>query len=276
MRKETKTRIMNRIGFIILIVFASLIAFYFLVLKPEKFIESDIYDDIMDRGYIKVGINTDSKPFGFYNEKGELCGYDADLARYIAQYFFNNRKKAVFVPVTTNNRLIKASTGEVDIVIATLTITPQRMQVIDFSIPYDSAGQSILVKTGSKVSSLGDLAGENVGVVWGTTAEKNMLNTAPSANIIGFKTYNDAYKALKNGQITALTSDDTILRRFSQEDKGVTLIPKRYSREPYGIGFKKGKGSDKLKHALDNAITDLKQKNVINRLHKQWLGDSME
>ncbi len=267
---------MNRIGLIIIAVFACLIAFYYIVIKPEKFIESDIYDDIMDRGFIKVGINTDSKPFGFYNEKGELSGYDADLARYIAQYLFNNRQKVVFVPVTTSNRLIKASTGEVDIVIATLTITPQRMQVIDFSIPYDSAGQSILIKSGSKISSLGDLSGENVGVVWGTTAEKNMLNIAPTANVIGFKTYKDAYRALKSDKIIAITSDDTILRRFVQEDKDVTLIPKRYSKEPYGIGFKQGKGADKLKHALDNAITDLKQKNVINRMHKQWLGGNVE
>lgn len=267
---------MNKLGFLIILIFGCLITFYYVVIKPEKFVETDIYDEIMDRGYIKVGINTDSKPFGFYCRKNELCGYDADLSRYIAQYLFNNRSKVVFVPVTASNRLIKASTGEVDIIIATLTITPQRMQIIDFSIPYDSAGQTILVKTGSKIAALGDLSGENVGVVWGTTAEKNMINLMPSANIIGFKTYKDAYNALKSGKIAAITSDDTILRRFAQEDKGVTLIPKRYSREPYGIGFRQGKGADKLKHALDNAISDLKQKNVINRLHKQWLGDLIE
>lgn len=262
---------MNKIGLLIIAIFASLIAFYYVVLKPEKFVESDIYDDIMDRGYIKVGINTDSKPFGFYNEKGEVCGYDADLARYIAQYLFNNRKKVEFHRVTTGNRLIKASTGEVDVVIATLTITPQRMKIIDFSIPYDSAGQAILVKSSSKISSIGDLSGENVGVVWGTTAEKNLTSLAPTATILGFKSYKDAYKALKNDKIIAITSDDTILRRFAQEDKGVKLLPKRYTKEPYGIGFRQGKGSDKLKHALDNAITDLKQKNVINRLRRQWL-----
>lgn len=263
---------MNKLGFIIILIFSCLIAFYYIVIKPEKFVENDIYDEIMDRGVVRVGINTNSKPFGYYCGKN-VCGYDADLARYIAQYLFNNRNKVEFYPVTASNRLIKLTTGEVDIVIATLTISPQRMQIIDFSIPYDVAGQAILVKTGSKIASLGDLAGENVGVVWGTTAEKNMLKAMPSANIIGFKTYDEAYKALKNGKINAVTSDDTLLRRFAQEDKGVTLIPKRYSREPYGIGFKQGKGSDKLKLALDNAVTDLKQKNVINRLHKQWLGD---
>lgn len=262
---------MNKLGTILSIIFLCLVAFYFFVLKPEKYEEKDIYDTIMEKGIIKIGINTDSKPFGFVNEKGEICGYDADLARYIAQYIVGNRNKIQFVPVTPHDRLIKASTGEVDIVIATMTITPQRKQIIDFSIPYDSAGQAILVRNTSKISSIGDLSGQNVGVIWGTTAEKNMLTLAPTANIVGFKTYNDAYKALKNCKIDAITSDDTILSRFTIDDKQVKLLPKRYSREPYGIGFRKGKGSAKLKEALNNAISDLKQKNVINRLHKQWI-----
>ena len=263
---------MNKLGLILISIFACLVAFQLFVLKPEKYVQSDMFDEIMNRGFIRVGINTDAKPFGFYNEKGEVCGYDADLARYIAQYILNKRKGVYFVPVTPGNRLLKLSTGEVDIVIATMTITPQREQIIDFSIPYDSAGLSILVKSSSKVSSIADLSGSNVGVIWGTTAEKNMLNLAPSSNIIGFKSYNEAYKALKRGDVVAVTSDDTILSRFVIEDKEVKILPKRYTKEPYGIGIRKGKGSAKLKNALDFAINDMKQKNIITRLRKQWLG----
>lgn len=262
---------MNKLGTILISIFLCLVALYFFVLKPEKYEEKDIYDSIMEKGIIRVGINLDSKPFGFKNEKGEVCGYDADLARYIAQYITGNRNNVKFILVTPHDRLLKASTGEVDIVIATMTITPQRLQIIDFSIPYDVAGQALLVRRTSKISSIGDLSGQNVGIIWGTTAEKNMLNLAPTANILGFKTYKEAYHALKNGKIDAITSDDTILSRFAIDDNQVKLLPKRYSREPYGIGFKRGKGSAKLKEELNNAISDLKQKNVINRLHKQWL-----
>ncbi len=262
----------KKLGIILLFIFLCIVTFYFVVLKPEKYVEKDIYDSIMERGIIKVGINIDSKPFGFKNEQGEICGYDADLARYVAQYITGNRNNVIFVPVTTHDRLLKASTGEVDIVIATMTITPQRQQIIDFSIPYDTAGQALLVRSSSKITSIGELSGLNVGVIWGTTAEKNMINLVPSANTIGFKTYTEAYRALKNGTIDAITSDDTILNRFVSDDNQVKILPKRYSREPYGIGFRKGKGSAKLKDALDDAISDMKQKNVITRLHKQWLG----
>ena len=264
---------MNKLGIVLLSIFLCLVAFYLLIMKPEKYVEKDIYDSIMERGYIKVGINTDLKPFGFYDKDGNLTGYDVELAKYIAEYVLGTNKKMQFVPVTPNNRLIKISTGEVDIVISTLTITPQRQLIINFSIPYDMARQGILVKKSSKISSISDLSGQNVGVVFGTTAEKNMSNNAPTANIIGFKNYNDAYKALKSGKINALTSDDTILSRYVIDDNELMILPKKYSREPYGIGFKQGRGADKLKKTLDEAISDLKQKNVIIRLHKKWLGE---
>ena len=260
----------NFVAFLTL-VFLCLLAFYFLVLKPEKYEQYDLYEDIMQRGKIKVGINTDSYPFGFIDNKGVVQGYDADLARYLAEYIVKNRDGVDFVSVTPSNRMLKASTGEVDIVIATMTITPARQAIIDFSIPYDTAGQALLVRSTSKITSIGELGGQSVGVIFGTTAEKNIMNLVPDANVIGFKSYQDAYLALKNGKINAITSDDTILKGFALKDKSVKLLPKRYTKEPYGIGFKKGKESAKLKQNIDNAIKDMKQKNVITRLHKRWL-----
>ena len=156
-------------------------------------------------------------------------------------------------------------------VIATMTITSQRKEVIDFSIPYDLAGQALLVRSNSQISSLSDLAGLNVGVVFGTTAEKNMMSLAPTANIIGFRNYRTAYEALKAGKIDALTSDDTILSRFVYEDSNVKLLPKRYTKEPYGIAIRKGKTTKRLKDNLDFAIKDMQRKNTILRLRRKWL-----
>ena len=240
--------------------------------STKEFVEGDLYDEILSRGKLKVGINTDSRPFGFYDENGNIVGYDVDLARYIAQYILKNPDALEIIPVTPSNRLIKASTGEVDMVISTVTITPQRQEVVSFSIPYDSAGQVLMVKRNSKISSIGDLSGQSVGVIFGTTAEKNMAKLAPTASLRGFRSYNDAYQALKSGQINAITSDDTILSRYELDDNEVVILPRRYSNEPYGIAFKKGDTTRKLKENLDFAIKDMRQKNVLNRLHKKWLG----
>ncbi len=263
---------MKKFAILFLFIMIALAGVYIMLFSSrDEFVEEDLYDEIMQRGKIRVGINTNSKPFGFIDEKGEIVGYDADLAKYIAQYILKSRDRIEFVPVTPSNRLIMASTGEVDIVISTVTITPQRQEVVSFSIPYDAAGQAVLVKSNSAIKSLTDLAGQNVGVIFGTTAEKNMKNLVPTANLLGFRSYPDAYKALKAGKINAITSDDTILSRFAVDDNSVKLLPKRYSREPYGIAFKKGNSTKKFKENIDFAIRDMQQKNVIPRLRKQWI-----
>ena len=262
---------MKKLGTILVLLFMVLVGVYFF-LKPSKneFTEGDLYDEILKRGCIKVGINIDSKPFGFIDKNGKYAGYDVDLAKYIAQYIVKSRDRLEIIPVTPSTRLLKASTGEVDIVISTVTITPQRQEVVNFSIPYDIAGQAILVKSNSSISSMSDLTGQNVGVIFGTTAEKNMKQLVPNANLLGFKSYQDAYNALISDHINAITSDDTILSRFALDNPSVKLLPKRYSREPYGIAFKQGESTIKLKENLDYAIRDMQRKNVIPRLRKKW------
>lgn len=262
---------MKKLGIIFIIIFIGLVIFHLLIIKPKKYVEEDLYDKITERGTIKVGINTDSKPFGFYDKDWNVQGYDADLARYIAQYILKSPNAVEFYPVTPSNRILKVSTGELDMVIATMTITPQRKDIIRFSIPYDYAGQALLVRSNSKITSIADLAGLNVGVVFGTTAEKNMLKLAPTSTIIGFRNYRVAYEALKQGKIDALTSDDTILSTFAYDDKDVKLLPKRYSKEPYGIALKKGKSTKKLKENIDFAIKDMQRKNIITRIRRKWL-----
>ena len=262
---------MKKLGIILTLAFLALVGIHFLLApKTGEFVENDLYEEIRARGVLKVGINPDSKPFGFKDTNGNYIGYDADLAHYIAQYLVNDPNKVQFVEVTPSNRLLKASTGEVDIVVSTVTITPQREQVVNFSKPYDVAGQAVLVKSNSSITALSDLGGQNVGVVFGTTAEKNMKNLVPNANLLGFRSYQDAYLALKADKINAITSDDTILGRFAYDDSSVKVLPKRYSREPYGIAFKKSDVTIKFKEELDFIIEDLQRKNVIPRLRKKW------
>lgn len=254
----------------------SIVALCFVVLITgctKKDDNTDTLNKIQQRGKMIVGVKYDTKPFGYINEKEQLVGFDIDLAKYIAKSILGDENKIEFKEVTPSNRILALNSGQVDMVIATMTITKQRREVIDFSIPYYVAGQGVLVPKGSKINSMSDLNGKRVIIIFGSTAEKNLRLIAPDANIIGFRTYTSGYSALKQGRADAMTSDDTILMGFAIADNTIKLLPKRYSQEPYGVAFRKGIASAKLKNQVNLVIDDMIRSGELNQLKSKWIKD---
>ena len=230
----------------------------------------DLYKTILKRGYIIVGVKTDVKPFGFIDGSGSITGFDVDIAREIARDIFHDPEKVKLVPVNDNDRLYLLNLSKLDMVIATVTITQTRMMSVDFSTPYYLTGQTLLVKTGSPVRSLADLSEKNVGVIFGSTSEQTIKFLLPTAKVLGYKSYGDAYRALKSGQVLAIIADDAILRNYSLSDSGVTILPKKYSKDFYGIAFRKTDESKSLLNAVNNVISDMDKQGKLNQLRNKW------
>lgn len=243
----------------------------FLAGCTKKADTSDTLDKIVQRGKIVVGVKYDAKPFGYLDKKGTPVGLDVDLAHQIAASMLGNENKVEFKPVTSSNRILMLNRGDVDMLIATMTITGQRKSVVTFSAPYYFTGQSILVHKDSKIASMSDLNGKKVIVIFGSTAENNIRLLAPNAEIIGFKTYISGYNALKSVMADAMVSDDSILLGFSLDDPTVKLLPQKYSLEPYAIAFKKDSSSTRLKEKVDFTLKYLKTSGKLNVMRHNWL-----
>lgn len=236
----------------------------------KKTTENDDFANVIKRDKLIVGVRDDAPPFGFKDEKGNLIGYDIDLAKIIAKDILGNENKVEFVPVTASNRIMKLSANEVDFLIATMSITNQRQQILDFSVPYYVAGQAILVNSSSKATSLSDFEGKKLIIVFGSTSERNLRTNVPEVNVIGYKNYNDAYRALKQNKADGIVADDTILLNYALKDKSVKLLPKRYSKEPYAVVFRKEKESERLLIRVNHIIGRLASKGQLNRLQEKW------
>lgn len=230
----------------------------------------DDLNAIIQRDKLIVGIRNDAPPFGFKDKDGFTVGYDADLAKLVAKAILGDEKKVEFVPVTASNRILKLNSGEVDCLIATMSITAQRQQILNFSSPYYMAGQAILVKNSSKTSSLRDFSGKKLIIVFGSTSERNLRSNVPEVTIIGYKTYQEAYNALKAGKADGIVADDTILLGFSTNDKSVKILPKRYSKEPYAVVFRKDEASSNFNSKVDYIIENLQSSGKLNRLQEKW------
>ena len=235
--------------------------------KQEK---KDLLTTIKNRGELVVGVKYDSKPFGFV-ENGKLQGYDVDVAHLIAKRILGNERLVRFVEVDAANRISKLNSGDVDILIATMTVTPQRKEVVDFSLPYFYAGQAVMIRKGSLIKTIGDLNERRVVIVLGTTSEKNLRYFAPESAIQGYRNYQEAFSAMKDGRAEAMSADDAILAGFIMDNSEFTMLPQRYTQEGYAIAFRKGVENTSLKNEVNGAISELYKKGKLNHLKAQWV-----
>jgi ABC-type amino acid transport substrate-binding protein len=229
--------------------------------------EDDSLAAIKARGKLIAGVKFDTPPFGFLDEKNEPVGFDIDLVRAIGKHI---GVPLELVAVTSPTRIPMLASGNVDLVAASMTRTPEREQAIDFSITYYTGGQSLLVPASSQVKGVQDLAGKPVAVQQGTTLEKNLAAAAPKAEIVAFKDYNSAWLALRQGRVDALTGSLNILQGFAKDHRDFKIAGAPFSVEPFGIGVRKGDAS--LLDAVNATIRDLWTSGAYTELYRKWFG----
>ena len=222
---------------------------------------------IKQRGKIIAGVKFDTPPFGFLDENNQPTGFDLDLVRKIAEKLGVGVE---FVKVTSPTRIPLLVSGNVDLVAASMTDTPEREKTIDFSITYYTGGQSLLVAADSKIAGLKDLDGKEVAVQQGTTLEKNIAAAAPTAKVTAYKDYNSAWLALAQGRVDALTGSLNILQGFQKNNPKFKIVGEMFSVEPFGMGFRKG-DSD-LRDAVNVALRDLWTSGEYKALYRKYFG----
>jgi glutamate transport system substrate-binding protein len=194
-------------------------------------------------GTVKVGTKFDQPLFGLKNLQGKPEGFDVEIAKLIAGEMGIAADKIEWVEAVSANREPFIQQGKVDFVVATYTINDKRKQVVDFAGPYYQAGQDIMVAKGNPEGIKGpeDLAGKKVCSVTGSTPAENIRTNYPKAELTEFDVYSKCAEALKNGQVQAVTTDNVILLGLiSQDQEAFELVAKPFTKEPYGIGLKKG------------------------------------
>ena len=149
--------------------------------------------------------------------------------------------------------------GKVDVVVATLTVTPERARQVDFSEAYYVAYQKLLVQTDSPVKEPQDLASKTIAVVKSSTSEDAITTLLPAADVRVVDTYTDALKELDNGKVAAILADDTILLGLMQQHPDrYRLLNNQLTTEPEPYAAAVAKGNPHLLEAVDGAVRRFK------------------
>jgi len=244
---------------------------------------------------LRIGVKEDVPYFGYYNAKGERAGIDVDLGKAIAN---NLGRSATFVTVSSQERISVLKQNKVDLVIATFSITSDRLKHVQFSTPYYTDGQRIMVNSDSGIRTLADLSGKKVGVVKGATSGASLNKAVPESKLVYFNSYYEAYMGMLFDQVDAISSDGVVLRGLQAVGEGaVTELKQRknktpvfylslndykpgrrfrfldnmLSKESYGIAVRKG-ADPKLISAINHFLNSHEGKSKLTRIIEMNMG----
>jgi len=204
-------------------------------------------------GGLKIGIKFDQPGLGL-KQGSDYTGMDVDVAKYVAKQLGTDEGNITWVQAPSAQRETLISTGQVDFIVATYSITDERKQKVSFAGPYFVAGQDLLVRADdTSITGPESLDGKKLCSVKGSTSAQKVKDKYPGVQLQEFAGYSECLPALASGGVDALTTDDVILAGFAAQEanKGkFKVVGKPFSTENYGIGLKKGDT------ALCNKITD--------------------
>jgi polar amino acid transport system substrate-binding protein len=194
---------------------------------------------IRERGRLVAGVSADTYLLGSRNPlNGRVEGFDIDLVKAVAEAIFGDEDRYQLRVITAADRIPLLQSGEVDLVARNMTITCDRWTSIAFSTEYYRSGQKVLVRRGSKATSLAQLAGRRVCAPRGTSSLAQLRELAPDAVAVESDSHTGCLALFQQGRVEAITGDDTVLAGLAAQDP-YAVVPRQqaFTAEPYGLGM---------------------------------------
>lgn len=176
---------------------------------------------VLESKTLRVGVQTEVAPWGQLNSDGTREGYDIDLANALAESL---GVEVEFVNASNETRIPLLQTEKADVVIASFTITAERAQSVEFSIPYAATGTVVVVPEGSVIDSYDDLAGKSVATSRGSSGEVILQEVLPDAEATKFESYADSLQALRSGKVDALIESTIVANQLVAQEPGFRLV----------------------------------------------------
>ncbi|WP_414151818.1 transporter substrate-binding domain-containing protein [Acetobacterium carbinolicum] len=228
-------------------------------------------DAVVKAGVLRVGVKEDVPNFGLRNTAtGEIEGFEIDIVKLLAKEILGDENAYELTPVTAKTRGPLLDNGEVDLVIATFTITDERKSTYNFSTPYYEDAVGLLVKKDAGYKGLADMNGAAIGVAQSATSKEAVQKVADELGITvsfsEYATYPEIKAALDSGRVNAFCVDGSILGGYV--DDSTMILPDRFAPQQYGVTSKLD--SLALTEAVDGYINGWLEDGTIEGLITKW------
>lgn len=228
-------------------------------------------DEIKDSGTVNIGVFSDKNPFGYVDENGDYQGYDVYFAERIGEDLGVDIN---YVSTEAANRVEYLETGKVDIVLANFTVTDERAEKVDFTLPYMNVALGVVSPDSNVIKDLSEIGEDDeVIVISGTTAETYLTENNPEIKLQKYDTYANAKTALENGQAVAWANDNTEVIAYALQNSGYTVgISELGSKDTIAAAVSKGNST--LLDWLNGEIESLGSENFFHADYEATLLDT--
>lgn len=195
-----------------------------------------------------------------YWENGEIVGVDIEIANEIAKYL---NKKLIVKDISFDSIINELNSKKADFAAAGMSITKERLKEVDFSIPYATSKQVIIVKKGSTIKNIEDLNGKKVSVQLGSIADITISEKYPNIILVRQKKFLSASEDVKNGKSDCIVMDILPALELVKNNNMLEIVDKDLFSDSYGIAVKKG--NKKLLDAINIVLERLIKEGKIEQ-----------
>ena len=225
-------------------------------------------DDIKKAGTVNIGVFSDKAPFGYVDANGNYAGYDIVFAERLAK---DMGVKINYIATDGQNRVPFLQSNKADIMLANFTVTDDRKEKFDFSLPYMKIKLGVVSPSSAPITDVSQLDGKKLIVSKGTTAEVWFAKNAPKVELVKFDSYADAYNALLDGRGDAFSTDNTEVLAWIKSNPGFVVgIDDLGDSDTIAAAVHKGNSS--LLEFINNEITGpLAEENFFHKDYEETL-----
>lgn len=220
----------------------------------------------VEPGKLIMSTNAAFPPYEMTTDSGEFEGIDIETAQAIADKL---GLELQIDDMDFDAALLAVQQGKSDMVMAGVTVTDERQNVMDFTDSYATGIQSIIVKEDSDIASVDDLAGKKIGTQRGTTGYLYCSDDFGDENVVAYDNGLTAVQMLNNGQVDCVVIDNAPAKEFVAANPGLKLLDTAYVEENYAIGV--GKGNTELKDAINTALEELKADGTLQAIVDKYI-----
>ena len=239
--------------------------------------QNDVANDVVEENVVPevetltMGTNAAFPPYEFFDESNNVVGIDAEIAAAVADKL---GMQLEIKDMAFESLITAVSTGSVDMVLAGMTVTEERMESVNFSESYATGIQVVIVPEDSAIASIEDLAGKKIGVQTGTTGDIYCSDTPENGGfgeeaVARYDNGALAVAALQNGQVDCVVIDNEPAKAFVEANEGLKILETEYVSENYAAAF--AKENTELLEKFNNALAELKADGTIDTIIGKYI-----